>query len=36
MPDKKWLLYLALILAGVVFESKIRAVPVVGSKIPRL
>ena len=33
--DKKWLLYAALVLAGVVFADKIRATPVVGSKIPR-
>jgi hypothetical protein len=33
--DKKWLLYAALILAGVVFHDKIRALPG-GSKIPTL
>jgi hypothetical protein len=33
--DKKWLLYAALILAGVVFSDKIRALPG-GSKIPTL
>lgn len=32
--DKKWLIYAALILAGVVFSDKIRALPVVGAKIP--
>ena len=33
--DKKWLLYGALILAGVIFSDKIRALPG-GSKIPTL
>jgi hypothetical protein len=33
--EKKWLLYAALILAGVVFSDKIRALPG-GSKIPTL
>lgn len=33
--DKKWLLYAALILAGVVFSDKIRALPL-GSKIPTI
>jgi len=32
---KEWLIWAGLILAGVIFESKIRALPVVGSKIPR-
>ncbi len=32
--DKKWLIYLALIGAGVVFADRIRALPVIGSKIP--
>ena len=34
--NKKWLLYAGLVLAGVVFADKIRAVPVVGPKIPAL
>lgn len=34
--DKKWLIYAALVLAGVVFSGKIRALPVVGSKIPTI
>jgi hypothetical protein len=33
--DKKWLMYAALILAGVIFNDKIRALPG-GSKIPTL
>lgn len=33
--NKKWLLYAALVLAGVVFSDKIRALPM-GSKIPTL
>ena len=31
--DKKWLIYAALVLAGVVFADKIRGLPL-GSKIP--
>lgn len=34
MPDKKYLIWIALILAGVVFADKIRQAPVIGSKIP--
>ncbi len=30
----KWVLYGALVLAGVVFADKIRGIPAVGSKIP--
>jgi hypothetical protein len=33
--NKKWLLYAGLVLAGVVFSDKIRALPG-GSKIPTL
>jgi hypothetical protein len=34
MPDKKYLIIIAAVLAGVVFSDKIRALPVIGSKIP--
>jgi hypothetical protein len=34
--DKKWLIYAGLILAGVVLADKIRALPVVGAKIPTI
>jgi hypothetical protein len=33
--DKKWLIYAALVLAGVVLSDKIRGLPG-GSKLPRL
>jgi hypothetical protein len=33
MPDKKYLIYAALIIAGVVFADKIRGLPM-GNKIP--
>lgn len=33
MPDKKWLIYLGLFLAGVVLASKVRGLPG-GSKLP--
>lgn len=33
---KQWLVYAGLVLAGVVLADKIRALPVVGSKIPTL
>lgn len=32
--DKKWIIYILLVGAGVVFADKIRALPVIGSKIP--
>jgi hypothetical protein len=34
--DKKWLIYAAIFVAGVVFADKVRTLPVVGSKIPRI
>lgn len=34
--DMKYLLWAALILAGVVFAPKIRTLPVIGSKIPTI
>ncbi len=34
--DKKWLIYAGLILLGVVLDDKIRAIPVVGPKIPKV
>jgi hypothetical protein len=34
MKDKKWLVYAALVLGGVVLADRIRAIPVVGPKIP--
>jgi hypothetical protein len=33
--DKKWIVYTLLVLAGVVFSDKIRALPL-GSKIPTI
>lgn len=34
--DKKYLLYAALVLAGVVFASKIKALPVVGPALSKV
>jgi hypothetical protein len=36
MDTKKLLLWAGLVLAGVVFADKIRALPVIGSKIPTM
>lgn len=32
--NKKYLIYIGLVLAGVIFADKIRTVPVIGSKLP--
>lgn len=34
--DKKYLVYAALVLLGVVLAPKIRALPVIGPKIPTI
>lgn len=34
--DKKWLIYIGLVLLGAIANDKIRALPVIGPKLPTI
>lgn len=34
--DKKWLIYIGLVLLGAIASDKIRTIPVIGPKLPTI